>query len=231
MTLFKSGSLGVTSKSYTTRRRCGRDIRRTASDWRIGRQNEQAVHLFRQAEFLRRTHHALARDAENFPFLDDERHLVARLQRQREIRQDERHLVAGLVVLRAANDSALALAVGDLQTESLSEPGTGSRVRIWATTMPSNAPPSFLDGRDLRPSINPLGQFFGDQSKSTYCLSQLRVDFHFVIGGIFCFSCEPSEKSNGLGPPGKSCFNFCAGVESNLNFKCYSLITIFAQPI
>ena len=52
-------------------------------------------------------------DAEDFPFLDDERLLLARLQRQREVRQDERHLVAGLVILRAANDRALARAVID----------------------------------------------------------------------------------------------------------------------
>ena len=66
-----------------------------------------------KAEFLRRAHHALAGDAENFSFLDDERFFIARLQRQREIGQDQRDFVARLVILRAANDGAFAFAVVD----------------------------------------------------------------------------------------------------------------------
>ena len=84
------------------------------ADLRVFGQNQQAVHRIRQAKFLRRTHHALADNAEDLAFLDDEWFVLARLQRQRVVRQDERHFVADLVVLRAANDRALAFAVIDL---------------------------------------------------------------------------------------------------------------------
>ena len=65
-----------------------------------------------------------------------------------------------------------------LQTDNLSEPGTGSRVRIWATTMPSYWPASFCTPSTSSPSIvSRSANSSGDQSKSTYCLSQLRVTF------------------------------------------------------
>src|SRR5450755_2195168 len=69
-----------------------------------------------------------------------------------------------------------------LQTESLSEPGTGSRVRIWATTMPSNAPDIFCTPSTSRPSmVSRSVNSSGDHLKSTYCLSQLRVTFIWKI--------------------------------------------------
>ena len=64
---------------------------------------------FGQAEFLRRTHHAVRLDAADLADLDGERRFVAGLRRQRRAGQDERHLVAGLEVLRAADDLAFAL--------------------------------------------------------------------------------------------------------------------------
>src|SRR5208282_6366134 len=65
-----------------------------------------------------------------------------------------------------------------LQTESLSEPGTGSRVRIWATTIPSHAPEIFCTPSTSRPSmVSRSVNSSGDQLKSTYCLSQLSVTF------------------------------------------------------
>src|SRR5215469_10637592 len=65
-----------------------------------------------------------------------------------------------------------------LQTESLSEPGTLSFVKICATTIPSNSPASLWTPSTSSPSIvNRSANCSADQSKSTYCLSQLRVTF------------------------------------------------------
>src|SRR2546425_8169377 len=74
------------------------------ADLRVFGQNQQAFHRTRQAKFLRRTHHALADDAEDSAYFDDERFLLARLQRQCVVRQDERHFVAYFEVLCSAND-------------------------------------------------------------------------------------------------------------------------------
>ena len=83
------------------------------ADLRVRRQDDDAVAVLTEVEFLLRAHHALAHDAEDLALLDDERLLLAGLQRQREVRQNDRHLVARLMVRRAADDGALALAVGD----------------------------------------------------------------------------------------------------------------------
>src|ERR1041384_7758938 len=65
-----------------------------------------------------------------------------------------------------------------LQTESLSEPGTLSRVRICATTMPSNSPGRFTTPSTSRPSrVKRSASSSGVHGKSTYCLSQLSVTF------------------------------------------------------
>ena len=65
-----------------------------------------------------------------------------------------------------------------LQTESLSEPGTLSLVRIWATTIPSNSPGTLRTLSTSSPSrVSRSASCSGDQSKSTYCFSQLRVTF------------------------------------------------------
>src|SRR5215469_13180931 len=64
------------------------------------------------------------------------------------------------------------------QTESLSALGCLSRVMTWATTMPSNSPPSFWMPSTSMPSmVRRSASSSGDQLKSTYCLSQLRVTF------------------------------------------------------
>src|SRR6266545_4814433 len=71
-----------------------------------------------------------------------------------------------------------------LQTESLSEPATLSRVRICATTMPSNSPASLLTPSTSRPSmVRRSASSSEDQSNSTYCLSQLRVTFMESLDG------------------------------------------------
>src|SRR2546429_1675168 len=68
-----------------------------------------------------------------------------------------------------------------LHTDNLSEPGTLSRVRICATTTPSNSPASFCTLSTSRPSIvSRSASSSGDQSKSTYCFSQLSVTFIFL---------------------------------------------------
>jgi hypothetical protein len=64
------------------------------------------------------------------------------------------------------------------QSESLSAFGCLSRVITCATTTPSNSPPSFCIDSTSSPSIvNRSRNSSGDQSKSTYCLSQLSVTF------------------------------------------------------
>src|ERR1039457_993992 len=132
------------------------------SDGRIGGKNKQAVHLVRQAEFLRRTHHALARDAENLPFLDDERLLVAGLQWQREVWQDERDFVAGLVVLRAANDGALVLAVVDLADGELVRAGHGVAREDLGDDDAVELAAGFVDALDFEAEQGePLRQFLG----------------------------------------------------------------------
>src|SRR4029079_6890814 len=71
-----------------------------------------------------------------------------------------------------------------LQTESLSEPGTLSLVRICATTTPSNSPATFWTLSTSSPSmVSRSASCSGDQSKSTYCLSQLSVTFIQFRGG------------------------------------------------
>ena len=58
------------------------------------------------------------------------------------------------------------------------DPATLSRVRICATTMPSNSPASLLTPSTSKPSIvRRSASSSEDQSKSTYCLSQLKVTF------------------------------------------------------
>src|SRR5689334_17801559 len=65
-----------------------------------------------------------------------------------------------------------------LQTESLSEPDTLSLVRICATTMPSNSPLTLVTLSTSSPSmVNRSASCSADQSKSTYCFSQLNVTF------------------------------------------------------
>src|SRR6188472_1709702 len=65
-----------------------------------------------------------------------------------------------------------------LQTDSLSEPGTFSRVRTSATTTPSNSPPTLCIPSTSRPSmVRRAASSSGDQSKSTYFLSQFSVTF------------------------------------------------------
>ena len=86
-------------------------------------QDEQTVGIVGQAQFFGRAHHPLADDTEDPAFLDDEWLFLARLQRQRVVRKDERHLVADFVVLRAANDGALALAIIDLAHRQLFRAG------------------------------------------------------------------------------------------------------------
>src|SRR5438876_430286 len=93
--------------------RSAKEFGERLADFRVFAQDQQSVHLVGQAELLRRAHHALAEDAENPAFLDHERLLFTGLQWQRVVRQDERHFVTDLVVLRPANDGALAFAVID----------------------------------------------------------------------------------------------------------------------
>src|SRR5205807_6785029 len=57
---------------------------------RVFAQDEQTIGFVGQAQFFGRAHHALADDAEDLAFLDDEWLFLARLQRQRVVRQDER---------------------------------------------------------------------------------------------------------------------------------------------
>src|SRR3569833_871378 len=69
-----------------------------------------------------------------------------------------------------------------LQTESLSEPGTLSVVRMCATTTASNCPATLWTPSTSSPSmVRRSESCSGDQSKSTYCFSQLRVTFIFKI--------------------------------------------------
>src|SRR5882724_8024206 len=64
------------------------------------------------------------------------------------------------------------------QSESLSALGCLSRETTCATTMPSNAPEIFCTPSTSRPSmVSRSVNSSGDQLKSTYCLSQLRVTF------------------------------------------------------
>src|SRR5439155_8018809 len=64
------------------------------------------------------------------------------------------------------------------QSESLSAFGCLSHVMTWATTTPANSPASFCTPSTSMPSIvSRSASSSGDQSKSTYCLSQLRVTF------------------------------------------------------
>jgi hypothetical protein len=77
-------------------------------DGRVGRQDEQALGVLGQREFLRGAQHALGKLAAQFRFLDDE------AAGQLRAGQGERDFVADLVVLRAADDLARAGAVVDL---------------------------------------------------------------------------------------------------------------------
>src|SRR6266436_1068331 len=64
------------------------------------------------------------------------------------------------------------------QSESLSALGCLSRLTTCATTMPSNSPATFSKPSTSMPIIvSRSANCSGAQSKSTYCLSQLRVTF------------------------------------------------------
>ena len=60
--------------------RSAKEFGERLADFRVFAQNQQSVHLVGQAELLRRAHHALAEDAENPAFPDDERLLFTGLQ-------------------------------------------------------------------------------------------------------------------------------------------------------
>ena len=68
------------------------------ADFRLGRQDEQAGRILRDAEFSRAAKHSLRLDAAQFARLDLE------IVRQYRARQSERDFVAHLVIFRAAND-------------------------------------------------------------------------------------------------------------------------------
>ena len=129
-------------------------------------QDEQPLHLVPQAEFLRRTHHAVRFDAANLADLDGEGRL-ARLGGQAVARQDERHLVAGLEVLRAADDLALALAVVDPADGEL----VGVGVLVLGDDLGDDDAVEFaaelLDAFDLDAEHRqPLGQFGSATSRT-----------------------------------------------------------------
>jgi len=67
---------------------------------RGGRQDQQALGILRQAQFLRAAQHSLALDAAQLADLD------CKISCQHGPRQGQRDLVAGLVILRPANDLA-----------------------------------------------------------------------------------------------------------------------------
>ena len=77
-------------------------------DRRVGRQDEQALRILGQREFLRGAEHALGQLAAQLRFLDDE------VAGQLRAGQGERRLVAVLEIFRAADDLAHAVAVVDL---------------------------------------------------------------------------------------------------------------------
>ena len=149
-----------------------------------------------QAEFLRRTHHALARDAENFPFLDDERFLVAGLQRQREIRQDERDLVAGLVILCAANNGAFAFAIVDLANGELVRAGHGVAREDLGDDDAVERAGDFLHALDFEAEHGePLGQFLGRPVEINVLFEPVKGDFHSELEYsklllVFCFALQ-----------------------------------------
>ena len=67
-------------------------------------------------------------------------------------------------------------------TVSLSAFGCLSLVMTWATTTPSNSPPSFWTPSTSMPSmVRRSASSSADQSNSTYCLSQLSVTFMFRV--------------------------------------------------
>ena len=152
------------------------------ADFGVRRQDEYAFHLVWEPQFLRRAHHAVAGDAENFSFLDDERFLVARLQRQRRAGQDERDLVTGLVVLRAANDDALALAVVDLADGELVRAGHGVAREDLGDDDAVELAAGFVDALDFEAEHGePLRQLFRRPVKINVLFEPVKGEFHLVI--------------------------------------------------
>ena len=67
------------------------------------------------------------------------------------------------------------------QRESLSALGCLSRVRTWATTMPSNSPPSFCIALDLQAEQGQaFGQFLGRPVQIDVLLEPVKSDLHLV---------------------------------------------------
>ena len=146
-----------------------------------------------------------------------------------EVGQDERDLVAGLVVLRAANDGALALAVVDLADGELVRAGHVIVREDLGDDDAVEFAAGFVDALDFEAEHGePLGQLLGRPVEINVLFEPVKGDFHFVMRKKIAFSCEPPEKSNGFNSLGESRVNLRPGIESNLNFKCLTLFTIFA---
>ena len=90
----------------------------TLPNFRVRSENEQPIHLIRQAKLLRRAHHAVRFDAANFADFDGER-LLTRLGGKSMAWQNERHFVAGFEIVRAADNLAFAFAVIDPAEQKL----------------------------------------------------------------------------------------------------------------
>ena len=166
--------------------RCAVEIfRKRFAQRRIGWENQEAVHLVGQAQFLGRTHHALTGDAEHFSFLDDERFFLAGLQRQREVRQDQRHLVAGVVVLCAADDRSLAPAVIDLADRQLVRSGHFVFGEDLGDDDAFKLASDFPDAFDLEAEHGePLGQDLGRPVEINVLFEPVKGDFHFKIKSL-----------------------------------------------
>ena len=131
-----------------------------------------------QAEFLRRTHHAVRLDPANLADLDGEGRL-AWLGGQGGARQNERHLVAGLEILRPADDLPLALAVIHPANGEL----VGIRVLVFGDDLGDDdafkLAAELLHAFDLDADHRqPLGEFGGGPIELDVLLEPVKGDFH-----------------------------------------------------
>ena len=150
------------------------------ADLRVLRQNHQPFGILGEAQFLRRTHHALRLHAADFADLDLER-LRARLGGHLAAGHRQRNLAANLEIRRAADDLPLARAVVHLAERQ----AVGVRVRLLGEHLGDHdavkTAGHFLDALDLEADHRqPLGEFVGRPVKVNVLLQPVVGYFHFL---------------------------------------------------
>ena len=150
------------------------------ADFGVFAQNQEAIDLVGQTEFLRRTHHPVRFHAANLPNFNRERLFFAGFQWQRCTRKNERNFVTGLEILRTANDLAFALAIVHAAKRKFVRIGMSIAGDDLSDDDPFKFPADFVDAFDFEPEHGqPLRELLRRPIKIHVLFQPIKGDFHF----------------------------------------------------